>query len=148
VQSGSSGYSYPVVVALPSSATGLFSGATANVIVDTGGVTDVVAVPTSAVQTIGSRSFVLMLSDGSPTTKRITVGVVGSTYTQVRSGLEPGQSVVLADYSEAVPSSNTNTFGGFGGLGGGGGFGGGGLRFSRVGVAGGGGGGFTRSVGG
>ena len=50
--------------------------------------------------------------------------MVGDTYTQVLSGLSPGQSVVLADYAEAVPSSNTDTrhLGG----GGGGGFGGGG----------------------
>jgi HlyD family secretion protein len=56
--------------------------------------------------------------------------MVGDEYTQVLSGLSKGQSVVLADYAEAVPSSNTetNTFGGLGGLGGGGGgFGGGGF---------------------
>ena len=56
--------------------------------------------------------------------------MVGDTYTQVLSGLSDGQSVVLADYAEAVPSSNTdltNALGGGGGFGGGGGgFGGGG----------------------
>ena len=35
--------------------------------------------------------------------------MVGDEYTQVLSGLTPGQSVVLADYAEPVPSSNTNT---------------------------------------
>ena len=120
VQSGQSGYTYPVVVALPSSATGLFTGSTANVVIATGAVAHVVAVPTSAVQTLGSRSFVEVLSDGTLTRKLIKVGMVGDTYTQVLSGLTLGQSVVLADYSLPVPSSNTNTFGGFGG----GGFGG------------------------
>ena len=43
------------------------------------------------------------------TRKVIKVGMVGDTYTQVLSGLTPGQSVVLADYAEAVPSSNTDT---------------------------------------
>ncbi len=51
VQSGESGYTFPLVVALPSSATGLFTGSTANVVVATGAVANVVAVPTSAVQT-------------------------------------------------------------------------------------------------
>ena len=62
------------------------------------------------------------------TRKVVKVGMVGDEYTQVLSGLTPGQSVVLADYAEAVPSSNTDTtsFGGLGGLGGGGGFFGGG----------------------
>ncbi len=120
VQSGQSGYSFPVVVALPSSTTGLFTGSTANVVIATSAVAGVVAVPTSAVQTLGSRSYVETLVDGSPTRKIIKIGVVGDTYTQVLSGLIPGQSVVLADYSQPVPSSNTNTniFGGFGGFGG------------------------------
>ena len=128
VQSGTSGYTYPVVVALPSSASGLFTGSTANVVIATGAVSNVVAVPTSAVQSLGTRSFVEMLSDGTLTRRVIKVGMVGDTYTQVLSGLTPGQSVVLADYAEPVPSSNTSTLGGFGGGGfGGGGFGGGGF---------------------
>ena len=132
VQSGTAGYTYPVVVALPSSATGLFTGSTANVVIATGAVAHVVAVPTSAVQSLGSRSYVEVLSNGVLTRKVIKVGMVGDTYAQVLSGLTPGQSVVLADYAEPVPSSNTNTFGGFGGGGFGGGFGAGGPRFQRV----------------
>jgi multidrug efflux pump subunit AcrA (membrane-fusion protein) len=136
VQSGTSGYTYPIVVALPSSATGLFTGSTANVVIATGAVADVVAVPTSAMQSLGSRSYVEMLSNGTLTRKVIKVGMVGDTYTQVLSGLTPGQSVVLADYAEPVPSSNTSTLGGFGGGGfGGGGFGGAGggaFRIQRI----------------
>jgi hypothetical protein len=57
------------------------------------------------------------------------------------SGLSPGQSVVLVDYAEAVPSSNTNTNlatvlgGGSGGFPGGGG---GTFRISQIGGGGGG----------
>ena len=86
------------------------------------------AVPTSAVQTVGSGTYVTLLSNGTLTRKLIKVGMVGDIYTQVLSGLTSGQSVVLADYSEAVPSSNTNTLGGLGGFSGGGGFGGGAFR--------------------
>ncbi len=139
VQSSSSGYSYPVVVALPATADHLFAGSTANVTISTGEVSDVVAVPTSAVQSLGTRSYVEELSNGELTRKVIRVGMVGNVYTQVLSGLNPGQSVVLADYAEAVPSSNTNTTTGLGNLlgGGGGGFpGGGGGFFQRVGGAG------------
>lgn len=110
VQSSSSGYSYPVLVALPGSASsGLHSGSTGNVTITTGTVANVVAVPTSAVQTIGSASYVMELSKGQLTRKVIKVGMIGDTYTQVDSGLSPGQTVVLVDYAEAVPSSNTNT---------------------------------------
>ena len=134
VQSGDSGYDYPVVVALPSSAaSSLFSGSTANVDISTGAVSDVVAVPTSAVQTLGSSSYVLEISKGELTRKDIKIGMVGDTYTQVISGLTPGENVVLADYAEAVPSSNTDTVGGVGsflnGGGAGGAFPGGGVFF-------------------
>jgi macrolide-specific efflux system membrane fusion protein len=105
------------------------------VVVFTGEVSRVVAVPTSAVETLGSRSYVLELSKGQLTRKVIKVGMVGETYTQVASGLAPGQSVVLVDYAQTVPSSNTNSLGGLGGfLGGGGGnnfFGGPGAFFGR-----------------
>jgi multidrug efflux pump subunit AcrA (membrane-fusion protein) len=126
VQSSSSGYTYPVVVALPTSARGLYAGSTANASIQTSEVKDVLALPTSAVMTRGTRTYVLVLSSGSPVEKTIKVGIIGDIYTQVRSGLQLGSSVVLADYSEPVPSSNTATVGGFGGAGG---FGGGG-RFS------------------
>ena len=59
---------------------------------------------------------VLVLSKGELTRKVVTVGMVGDDYTQVLSGLTPGESVVLADYAESVPSSSTNTLGGVGGL--------------------------------
>ena len=145
VQSSSSGYTYPVVVALPATSGSLHAGSAANIVVSTGEVSNVVAVPTSAVQSLGTRSYVLELANGQLTRKVITVGMVGETYTQVLSGLAPGQSVVLVDYAEAVPSSNTNTtnLGSFlgGGGGGFGGFGGGGFRARIFGAGGGGGGG-------
>jgi HlyD family secretion protein len=136
VQSGASGFTYPVVVALPASTSGLFAGSTANVTISTGTVSNVVAVPTSALQTLATRAYVLEVSKGQLTRKVVKVGMVGSVYTQVLSGLTPGQSVVLADYAQPVPSSNTATLGGIGGFGGGGGgfFGGGGagtFRFPR-----------------
>ena len=93
----------------------------------------------------------ILLDKGILTRKVIKIGMVGDTYTQVVSGLRDGESVVLADYSQAVPSSNTDLttalgggttgFGGFGGFGGGaGGFAGGAGGFTRT--AGGGAGGF------
>jgi RND family efflux transporter MFP subunit len=125
VQSGTSGYTYPVVVALPATATSLYSGSTANVAISTGQAKDVLAVPSSAVIIQGTRSYVLTLSSGKLVDNTIKTGIVGDTYTQVLSGLKEGESIVLADYSDAVPSSNTTTVNGFGGTGGFGGAGGG-----------------------
>ncbi len=128
VQSGDSGYSYPVVVVLPSSANNLFSGSSANISIVTGAKQDVLAVPTSAVLTTGTQSYVQVLSGGNPVDKSIKVGIVGGVYTQVLSGLQLGDEVILANYADPVPASNTSTLGGFGGgFGGTGGFGGGGF---------------------
>ena len=77
-------------------------------VIDTGSVSNVVAVPTSAVETTGNRSYVLVLDNGILARKVIKIGMIGDTYTQVVSGLKDGQSVILADYAEAVPSSNTD----------------------------------------
>jgi multidrug efflux pump subunit AcrA (membrane-fusion protein) len=133
VQSSDGTYSYPLVVSLPTSATGLFTGSTASISVITSQAKNVLAVPTSAVTTNGTRQYVLVLSDGTLTEKTIKAGLVGYTYTQVISGLKEGDSVVLADYAEPVPTSNTATTGGFGGFGGAGGIGGGAGRFTEVG---------------
>jgi multidrug efflux pump subunit AcrA (membrane-fusion protein) len=131
VQSSDSGYSYPVVVTLPASANSLFSGSSANLSIVTGQKKDVLAVPTSAVMTSGTQSFVQVLSGSKPVDKPVKVGVIGSIYTEVLSGVTRGEAVVLANDATPVPASNTSTVGGFGGggLGGTGGFGGGG-RFS------------------
>jgi HlyD family secretion protein len=119
VESSSSGYSYPVLVSLPATGGSMYSGSAADITIRTGKVSAVVAVPTSALQTLGSRTYVLVLSNGLLTRKKVSIGMVGDEYTQVTSGLMPGQRVVLADYGEAVPSSSTNTVG-LGGLLGGG----------------------------
>ena len=122
LQSTSNGYTYPVIVALPSSDGAFYTGSSANVVISTGEVSRVLAVPTSAVETLGPRSYVLELSKGDLTRKLVKIGMVGNAYTQVVSGLAAGQSVVLVDYAQPVPSSNTNSLGGLGSfLGGGGG---------------------------
>jgi hypothetical protein len=70
------------------------------------------------------------MKSGVLTRQTVKTGMVGSTYTQIKSGVKLGQSVVLADLATPVPSSNDDTTVG-GGLGGGGftGFTGGGGRF-------------------
>jgi multidrug efflux pump subunit AcrA (membrane-fusion protein) len=131
--------SYPVTISLSPTSQQLFDGATASVSVTLGTAQAAVSVPTSAVQTFGAFSLVTKMVDGKPTPTRVTVGVAGSTVTQITSGLKVGDQVMLANISEPMPTSGTGTtrgltgrtgFGGGGGgfTGGGGGFTGGGAR--------------------
>jgi RND family efflux transporter MFP subunit len=146
--SGSS-YTYPLIVVLSGGSHGIAAGSTAQVQVVLREAVNALAVPTSAVHTSGTRSYVFVPESGQETRKTISVGVVGNIYTQVTSGVTKGTTVVLANLSEAVPASSTSaTTGRFGG---GAGFGGGGFAggAGSGGFAGGaGGGGFAGGAGG
>lgn len=108
-QSGST--SYPVTIALPAS-TRIVAGAAAAVNLVVTDVSDVLTVPTSAVHHDGSRTYVELLQNGKEVRVTITIGTVGPARTQVVSGLNAGQLVVLADLNQAVPATSTNLGGG------------------------------------
>ncbi|MDT4944858.1 MAG: hypothetical protein QOH14_1591, partial [Pseudonocardiales bacterium] len=84
---------------------------------------------TSAIHTGPGGTYTVTVANGSKrSTVRVTIGLAGADLTQVKSGLQAGQKVVLADLSQPLPgsaSSGTTTTGRFGG-GAGGGFPGGG----------------------
>jgi macrolide-specific efflux system membrane fusion protein len=132
--------SYGVVVKLTTLPAGIRIGQSTNVVVTTASATNVLAVPTAAVTTVGGFSTVEIA--GTSTRTRVEIGVAGDTFTQITSGLTAGQSVTLPAVTTSGTSTTTNPFGGggFGGLGGTGGLGGGG-GFTRGGGTGGTGGG-------
>jgi len=51
---------------------------------------------------------VVVLDGGKPQTVVVQVGTVGGTWTEITSGVEVGQTVVLADLSQALPGSATS----------------------------------------
>ena len=129
--SGSS-TTYPVVIGLIQAPTTLRNGAMATTTIDTAtSTTTAVLVPTSAVHNLTGRHTVTVLKDGKATTVSVEVGVIGALQTEITSGIDAGQTVVLADLGQAVPSSsadsriasqfNSGLTGGSGGGGGGGG---------------------------
>lgn len=105
---------YPVNISFSSGALGQLSGSQAEVSIVTATAKSVITVPSSAVTTVGSLHSVTVLSNGTTKTTAVTLGTVGSEWTQITSGLDKGQTVVLANTKEAVPSSSTtnNSFGG------------------------------------
>jgi HlyD family secretion protein len=101
------------------------AGSSAELTVDVAKAAAALVVPTSAVHsTSPGHSYVVALRSGRETQTPVTVGVVGDIDTQITSGVTPGETVVLADPTQALPSSSTNstgpTFGGPGGFPGGG----------------------------
>jgi len=100
--------SYPVVLSLSDPATELPDGGLATVRIVTGSLQAATAVPTSAVTTSSTNHTVVVLDGGKPTTVVVQVGTVGSTWTEIAGGVEVGQTVVLADLSQALPGSATS----------------------------------------
>jgi multidrug efflux pump subunit AcrA (membrane-fusion protein) len=140
---------YPVVVRVPRPSASLAGGSSATATITLGSVKNVVTVPNSALTSLVSGTgFVQTVKNGKVTQTIVRTGAVGATSTQVTSGLTAGQQVVIANLSEALPTTTTtnrfatrtgtggltSSLSGAGGLGGGATFGGGGF----------GGGGFNR----
>jgi hypothetical protein len=99
-------------------------GQSASISITTAEASNTLYVPNSAITTAGGRSIVTVIgADGKETITPVTTGIVGTTNTQITSGLTQGQNVLLT-----LATTTTGTGGrGFGGLGGG--LGGGGAVF-------------------
>ncbi len=153
--SGSSSVaSFPVVVAVTGTPSGLYAGTSATLTITTEQLSNVVEVPTSAISYSNGQTTVTKVVKGSQVSQAVTTGAAASGETQITSGLKAGdvimERVVKFNGTSGSGSrsllggsgSSTGTGGGFpsggGGFpGGGGGFPGGGGGFA------GGGGGFT-----
>jgi macrolide-specific efflux system membrane fusion protein len=125
VASSSSGSStFPVVISVTGSPSGLYAGSSATVSIIYRQLSNVLVVPTLAVTRSNGNAFVTVDKNGVKSQQPITVGLSSGGSTQVVSGLSGGEVVV-----EPVPVARSGgTGGGFGGFGGGGFGGGGGFR--------------------
>jgi multidrug efflux pump subunit AcrA (membrane-fusion protein) len=126
---------FPVTISVTGTPTGLYSGMTAQTSIIVLDRSNVLTVPSDAVHTEGTASFVYELKSGKEVEHTVEVGAIGTTLTQITSGLSSGTKVVLANLAASLPTagSTTSRFGGLGGglttggLGGGGFTGGGGF---------------------
>jgi multidrug efflux pump subunit AcrA (membrane-fusion protein) len=128
--SSSSGSSatFPVVIAVTGSPSGMYAGASANVTIIVKQVSGVLTVPTAALHTAGGRTYVEQVKNGKQVTTYVTLGTTYGPSTQVTAGLASGDKVAVTTTAGVRvgtrTGTGTRTGGGFGG-GGFGGFGGG-----------------------
>lgn len=99
--------SYPATIALPHATANLRAGAAADVTIVVQRAHGT-AVPTSAVRALGAAGVVSVFGQGKVQPTRVTLGVRGPDLTQILSGLRPGQQVVLADLTAALPTATTS----------------------------------------
>jgi multidrug efflux pump subunit AcrA (membrane-fusion protein) len=122
--------SFPVVIDVTGSPTGLYGGTSANVSIIVKELQDVVVVPTGAISYTGGTTAVTLDNAGKKVTQPVTIGIASGTDTQIVSGVSAGQKIYVTSVSfhGSLGTSRLGArTGGFGGFGGGttGGFGGG-----------------------
>jgi macrolide-specific efflux system membrane fusion protein len=110
---------YGVTLALTTKPAGLKPGESVSVSVITGKANNALYVPSTAVTTSGNTSTVTVVgADNKTQTVQVTLGLQGSTATEILAGLTTGQKVLTT----SATASTGSTSGGFrpgGGLGGG-----------------------------
>jgi len=100
----------------------LREGMTANASVTVAQADNAVRVPNAAVRTTGGTTMVTVLSKGQQVPTEVITGVVGDTYTEIKAGLNEGDTVVLPTLRSTTGTGNGGNL-----VRGGGGFGGGGV---------------------
>jgi HlyD family secretion protein len=103
------GTAYPVTLSFTGTQPTVRDGIGAAVTITTAQAKNALAVPTTAVTRTAVGAFVTVLAGGKTRRTPVTVGAVGTDYTQITRGITAGTTVVLADLDEAVPSSSTTT---------------------------------------
>lgn len=115
---------FPATISLTKVPSGVRLGQTATVEITTASAEDVLYVPTAAVKTAGGQSTVTVVRNGRQSTVTVETGVKGDQGTEITSGLNEGDQVVVT--STGTGTGGTTQRGGFpGGAGPAGGFGGG-----------------------
>lgn len=110
--------SYTVTVAVPDPGFEIRLGAATRLAITVAQASGVLVVPTSAVADAAGAATVTVLDAGKPSVVSVTTGAIGSEYTEITSGLEEGQAVVLADMGATVVGSESDESGSSGLLGG------------------------------
>ncbi|MGI5165601.1 efflux RND transporter periplasmic adaptor subunit [Spirillospora sp. CA-253888] len=87
---------YPATITLDDKPSGVRLGQTATAEITVGRAEDALYVPSAAVRTAGGQSTVTVLRDGRRDTVQVEIGVKGDQGTQITSGLEEGDQVVVA----------------------------------------------------
>ena len=129
-QSGVVSYSITIMVTSIPSGVQLREGMSATATITNQLATDVLLVPTRAISGTSSNPVVTVMVNGDPEVRAVKLGASDDTSTEIVSGLNAGDMVVVTSTSTSSSSSGSSSQGGFPGDGGiefpGGGFPGGG----------------------
>ncbi|MBI2863074.1 MAG: efflux RND transporter periplasmic adaptor subunit [Chloroflexi bacterium] len=109
---------YPVTLELDPTRAPVRPGMTASIAVEAARRENVVLAPNRAVRTQGRNRTVEVMVDGKTETRTVSVGMSNDQFTEISSGLQEGDVVVIPSTTTATP--RVGQAGGFGGMPGGG----------------------------
>jgi macrolide-specific efflux system membrane fusion protein len=93
---GSSGAAtFPVVIKVTGSPTGLYAGGTVNAAIVVKQVDNVLTVPSAALTSEGDATYVTVAKNGKETKTKVVIGTVYGASTEITSGLSEGDQVVV-----------------------------------------------------
>jgi membrane fusion protein, macrolide-specific efflux system len=110
---------FPVVIDVTGTPSGLYAGASATVSIIYNQLTNVLAVPAAAVSFSGGKTVVYTIVHGHKVAKDVTTGLTSGGLTRITSGLTAGEQVVVeirSSVSGGSGSTNNGTFGPGGGV--------------------------------
>ncbi|WP_062312968.1 efflux RND transporter periplasmic adaptor subunit [Demequina rhizosphaerae] len=109
--------SYAVTIAVPDPGFSIRIGAATRMTITVAGASGVLVVPTSAVaDAAGDATVQVIGEDGLATDVAVETGAIGAVYTEIASGLEDGDEVILADLTADLTSDDEEASDGSGGL--------------------------------
>jgi multidrug efflux pump subunit AcrA (membrane-fusion protein) len=94
----------------------LVQGLTVTVSIITAQATNVLLVPTQAITSQGGQNSVQVMVNGVAETRQVQTGISNSTYTEITSGLNEGDQVLVSQTSSSSTIKTTTTGGAPGGL--------------------------------
>ena len=104
--------SYTVIVTPDSTNPEVKGGMTASVNIITAVASDVLAVPNSAVKSLpDGTKYVQVLENSQPSNVTVETGLSNDSYTEIKSGLEEGQEIVIQTISGSSGGTSTTTRG-------------------------------------
>jgi RND family efflux transporter MFP subunit len=127
---------FPVTLTVKNPPPGLLPGMSASVSITIAQRTNVLTVPTAAIQGTDANATVQVMANNQPQTKAVEIGLSTEQRTEVTVGLSEGDVVITGVVNQTANTGTTGGGFGGGGLTGGGGFGGGGFN-GRAGTGGG-----------
>jgi hypothetical protein len=111
--SGSGAVTFPLSLALSVNPDGILPGMSASVAIVTATAKNVLYVPSTAIQGTSPDNTVQVMSNGTPQSMPVNIGLSTNSSTEIISGLQAGQTVVTGVVN---PTASTTTTGGTGGL--------------------------------